>query len=97
MGMSTHVMAFRPPDEEWQRMKAVWDACQAAKIPIPQEVDSYFDGDAPDPAGVEIPLTRYPTNQPSVREWSDEYRSGYEVLLDQLPAGTQIVRFYNSW
>lgn len=61
MSMSTHVTGFRPPDERWQAMKAVWDACTAAKTQIPDEVMAFFGDEAPDPRGVEvkIPFAEY--------------------------------------
>jgi hypothetical protein len=90
MGMSTHVVGFRPPDDRWRQMKAVWDACAAAGTSIPDEVDEFFNGEAPDDAGVTVDI---PTH-----EWSDEHsREGYEIHLDELPADIKTIRFYNSW
>ena len=95
MGMSTHVQGFRPPDETWQKMRAIYDACDAAGIDLPWEVEDFFGGEAPDEAGVEVDLIR--GSSPAVREWSDEYRKGYEVDVRLLPDRVHIVRFYNSW
>lgn len=92
--MSTHVVGFRPPDEKWRRMKAVWDACLQAEIEPPENVNDFFEGRTPDPAGVEVSLTGF---TPIAREWMDETRSGYEINVDDLPDGVKIVRFYNSW
>lgn len=93
MGMSTHVAGVRPPDERWQRMKAVYDACHAAGTTVPAEVVEFFDWDEPDPAGVVVNLDQHT----SVREWSDDTRAGYEVVLGQLPPEVTVLRFYNSW
>lgn len=93
MGMSTHVAAVRPPDERWQAMKAVWDSCRAAGVEPPHEVYAFFDDEDPDPAGVVINLDQHT----SVREWSDDTRAGYEVVLGQLPPEVTVLRFYNSW
>ncbi len=95
MSMSTHVIGFRPPDETWQRMKAVYDACMSAGVPVPSEVMSFFDGDRPDPAGVEVRLE----GTDAVREFVDGDRSeqGFEVLVDRLPRGLNVIRFYTSW
>ena len=47
MGMSTHVVGFKPADDKWKKMKAVWDACSDADSEIPQSVDKFFDGQYP--------------------------------------------------
>lgn len=91
MSMSTHVTGFAPPDATWTKMKAVWDACQAANVPVPQTVDDFFDGEDPDPAGIEIDLP--------LREWHDAVgtSSGYELDLAAVPPHVKTLRFYNSW
>ena len=94
--MSTNVVGFKPPDEKWQRMRAVWDACTTAGIEIPREVDRFFDGRAPDPNGVEIDEDRL-RDAGCLREWSDHYRQGFEVDVAKLPKDVTVIRFYNSW
>jgi len=91
MGMSTHIVGFRPPDEKWKAMKAIWDACRKADVSVPREVDDFFNGEVPDPAGVEVPLKE------AVRDWGDESRDGFEVDVTKLPKDVTIIRFYNSW
>jgi hypothetical protein len=54
--MSTYVIGFRPPDAKWLKMKEVYDACEAAGISIPDEVDDFFNGEPPDEAGVRVDL-----------------------------------------
>lgn len=89
--MSTHVVAFRPPDETWRRMKAVYDACETGGIPMPNEVADFFDDEPPDESGVEIDINDI------LKEWSDESRAGYQLELSKLPKGITVLRFYNSW
>lgn len=91
MGMSTHVIAFRPPDEKWRRMKAIYDACVAGDIEIPVEVDDFFNDKHPDENGVEVDIDEI------LEKWSDESRSGYQIEISKLPKGITILRFYNSW
>lgn len=91
MSMSTNVQGFRPPDEQWQKMKAIWDSCHAAGVDTPQDVISFFNYEAPDPAGVEVDLHKI------AREWRNEYAQGYEINIDELPEGLKIIRFYNAW
>lgn len=91
MSMSTHVIGFVPPDGRWARMKAIWDACTAANVPIPAEVGEFFGGEEPDDAGVEVELP--------VTPWDDRGggRAGYELDVSLIPKHVKIIRFYNSW
>lgn len=89
MGMSTHVTGFRPPDDDWKKMKAVYDSCKEAGIDPPEEVDDFFEGLPPDEAGVEVDLIYH--------EWTDDGCEGYEIHVDEIPAGVKIIRFYNAW
>lgn len=89
--MSTHVIAFRPPDEKWRKMKAIYDACTAGGIDVPDEVDDFFDGKSPDENGVEVDIDNI------LDEWQDDSRAGYQLELSKLPAKITILRFYNSW
>ncbi len=90
MSMSTYVVGFTPPDDNWQKMKAVWDACQVAGIPAPVQVLDFFGGETPDPAGVETELP--------VREWhGGEMGQGYELDVSAIPVKVKIIRFWNSW
>lgn len=89
MGMSSDVIGFRPPDDRWKKMKDVYDACEAAGVPIPSEVDGFFGCEEPDPRGVEIEIP--------AEKWEDEYRQGFEITVSDIPAGCTVIRFYNSW
>lgn len=89
MGMSTHVVGFVPPDQTWIEMKRAWDACKEARVPIPAEVEKFFQWNAPDDAGVEIALP--------VRSWYDDSREGYEIDVCLIPEHVKTIRFYNSW
>lgn len=89
MGMSSHVVGFRAPDEKWQKMKAIYDACEAGKISVPDEVENFFDGMPPDPSGVEVRIPTTPFRR--------EMQEGFEVDIKNLPADITAIRFYNSW
>ena len=43
MGVSLYVEGYRKADEQWNKMKAIWNACHDAKISVPKEVDVFFD------------------------------------------------------
>lgn len=97
MGMSTYVVALKQADDKWRQMKAVYDACQAADVPAPPEVDDYFGGMAPDPSGVIIDHPHL-VDVGAVTEWTDgNMREGYEVALGKLPAYVTSIRFINSY
>jgi hypothetical protein len=88
--MSTDVKGFVPPDEQWEKMRTIWDACCAANIPVPDEVVEFFNDTAPDPAGVEVDLP--------LRKWNGGLKgAGYELDVAAIPPQVKTIRFYNSW
>lgn len=89
MSMSTRVVGFVPPDEQWKKMKQVWEACEAADIEVPEAVHQFFNWQDPDDQGVEVELP--------LTEWSEETSQGYELEVDKIPANVRVIRFYNSW
>ena len=95
MSMSAYVVAFRPPDQRWKTMKAVWDACAGAGVELPKEVSAFFNHDSPDDAGVKVDLL-YPERHECVREYNERDSEGYEIDVTKLPPGVTILRFYNS-
>jgi len=91
MGLSTHVMGFRPPDEKWKKMKAIWDACKEADIEAPEDVWKFFNDEPPDEAGVEVDLGK------ACSDYMEDSRDGFEVDVTKLPKDVKIIRFYNSY
>lgn len=91
MSMSTHVIGFRPADEKWKKMKAVWDACEKADTSIPKEVVKFFNDSEPDERGIETSI------EEAVKEWGNESSQGFEVEISKLPKNITHIRFYNSW
>ena len=91
MSMSTYVKGIRPPDETWLKMKAIWDACEAAKIGIPAEVLAYFNHETPDPVGVVVDI------KIALREFKTQSAEHVEIDVAKLPAHVRFVRFTNSW
>jgi hypothetical protein len=72
-------------------MKAAWDACKLAGVPIPKEITDFFGDEDPDPAGVVHDLENI------VRESSPESENRFEIDLDQLPPHVKTIRFVNSY
>lgn len=92
MGMSTHVIGFRPVDDVWRKHEAVWKACKAAGVDPPAATRDFFDDQEPDDTGIEVNLGD------AEREWDDgDMRAGIEVDLTKVPANVKVLRFYNSW
>ncbi len=94
MGMSTHIIGFRPSDDKWREMKAVWNACSKAKIKIPDKVYDFFNGEDPnDLAGIEVKIQ----DSGAVKEYWVDGQNGFEVDITKLPKELKIIRFYNSY
>jgi hypothetical protein len=91
MSMSTNVFGIIPPDEKFERMKAVYDSCVNAGVPVPEAVRDFFGDEEPDEKGVVIPLDDI------AKEYSGERESGFEIHLEDIAPNVPIVRFVNSW
>lgn len=94
-----YASGFKPPDEKWLRMKAVWDACQEADVPIPSDVEQYFGGEDPDASGVEVGQTEL-FDAGVITDWNNGEHGmseGVEIHVDKVPADVKIIRVYNSY
>jgi len=89
MGMSTHVLGIRPPDEKWRKMKQVYESCIEMDVEIPPEVWKFFNDEEPDDKGVRVEIPH--------EDWGDESSEGLEIDVAKIPADVKIIRFYNSW
>ena len=95
MGMSTHIVGIKPPDDTWKKMKAIHDACLAAGLgaSIPKEVEDYFNNETPDAMGVVVDLE----DAAGVLEYRTESHAGFSVDLRKLPPDIKILRFWNAY
>lgn len=93
MGMNTHVIGIKPPDDKWQKMKGVYDACVSAGTSIPKEVMEFFDHESPDSLGVRVEIEKLPCTT----KYHADMRDGFEVDLKKLPPDVTVIRFYNSY
>lgn len=100
MGMSTHVIGFRAPDEQWKKMKYVYEACVEAGVEIPEAVDNFFCGEAPDDYGITVDLGKDDPAHDFIQEYSESSSHGYTIDIRALqrhyPNLTHL-RFYNSY
>ncbi len=93
MSMSSHVVFLRDRnDPQYQKFLKVLLACREAGIDLPERVDDYFGGEGVD-SDPETPLQT--PFEP--REWSGNMSEGFEINIDEIPAGVKTIRFFNSW
>ncbi len=93
MGMSTHILGFKPADEKFNKMKAIYLSCEELEIDAPDEVENYFDGYGVEGDGVRVELE----NTDCCKEYCDDSSSGFEIDITKLPKDVKIIRFYNSF
>ena len=92
MSMSMHVVGYQIADEQWNKMKAVWDACAAVGVYPPEEVLRFFRHEYPkDAPGQDVDISD------CVSLIKQECSQGYEVALEALPESVRFIRFVCSW
>ena len=100
MGTHYFVEGIKPPDDDWKRMKAIWDACEEADVDPPDEVERFFDGEKPDPKGVTMRLGdtwEDRTHHECFEYGSEDSRAWFDVEIDKLPKDVKIIRFEMGW
>jgi hypothetical protein len=95
MGMSTNIVGFVSPENEiYQKQVKVLKACIDADISeLPKETAEYFGSKYAEEYLIEEKLT---TNI-ITHEYSNDYQSGYEIIVSEIPEGVHKIRFVNSW
>ncbi|VAW58910.1 hypothetical protein MNBD_GAMMA08-1545 [hydrothermal vent metagenome] len=94
MSMSTQIYGIVPPNDEWKKMKAVFDACCNAEIDIPADVWDYFEGEVPpDSSGIMIDIE----DNDCVSEYNSDSCHGYEIDIGKLDPKIKTIRFVNSY
>lgn len=86
MSLDIYVYGFRPPDERWQKMKAIYQACKSAGVKLPEEVESFFGDDSPDGPGRQVHIPHSVTAD----------HTTYEVNLDHIPKDIRLIQFVVS-
>jgi hypothetical protein len=100
MSMSTHVVGFKPPDETWQKMKKIYDACMDAGVQVPETVLKFFNYGVPSEKGVLVEQHILEKAGVVKGYFGTAPQQGYElnvVELVRLAPDIQVIRFYNSW
>lgn len=93
MSMSSRIEGIIPPNEDWQKMKDAFDACEKAGIDPPSEIWEYFEGERPDDAGLVVNLT----DAEFVSEYNVDMSNGYEITLSSIDPKIKILRFTNNY
>jgi len=94
------IVGVRPPDAKWKKMKAVWDACEAAGTDVPAEVDEFFGDDGPSPDGIGVELVKETVDNGS--EWmTTGVRGGrtgnyYLIEVEKLPKNITHIKAWIS-
>ena len=81
MGADVSIYAVKGITEEWKKHKAVWDACEAAGVDVPDETDDFFDGEDPAEGGTVEHIGMVDPGGP-----------GTYVKIEDLPKGTTAIR-----
>ena len=90
MGMSTYIIGFASQDENYQKMRQIWENCTEMNISIPDEVDNFFNYEKPNEDGIKIEIPN--------QGWSDgDMSTGIEVNIKNIPEIVEKIRFINSW
>lgn len=95
MGISTHVTGFvSPENENYKKHSKVLLACLEAGISeLPKETADFFGSKYPEKYLLEEKLEiKIP-----VKEWGNDYSSGFEIIVSEIPKEVHTIRFANSW
>lgn len=89
MSTDLYVFGYRPADETWNKMKAVWESCEAIGIDVPEPVVDFFEGNPPgDRPGAEVSLGE------AMNDWRGRYERGYQIDVSKLPTDVKFIRVY---
>lgn len=80
------VYAIRPPDSKFKKMKAIYDACIAGGMDVPEDVEEFFDYKEPDPLGIQVAIER-------VQLLEGEDALGVQVAVTDIPKWATHIRF----
>ena len=86
MSVSYSVFAIMSPeDKAYKAHKAVWDACEAAKVDIPEDTLEFFDHCTPDPGGVKVYMK---TNDHAL-----DYEWCMDIKVADIPKDATVISF----
>jgi len=89
MSITFSVIGFKPPDEKWKQMKAIYDSCEKANVATPKEVDEFFNYDPPSDNGVEVDL--------SLKKLAEDSEEGYLLKVSDIPKDVTLIKIFESY
>jgi len=95
MSTSLGFFGLKPHNEHHRKMKAILDACEAANIDPPEEVQDFFDGEPDAVHGVVVSMDAM-DKAGALTEYRDDCREGYDIEIAKLPPGIKVLRVYLS-
>jgi uncharacterized protein YeeX (DUF496 family) len=97
MGVSMHITGLRDLDGRFATMLEIKKICEKAKVSYPKEVLDYFGSELIDYSEEYIKENMLNADIKSiVREYSDDYREGFEIAVADIPKEIKKIRFYVS-
>jgi hypothetical protein len=90
MSVNISIIGYKPPDNNWKRMKAVYDACVMADVKIPQDVVKFFNGNPPSDLGVSVYMTS--EKREYCKDVSGGNGYGYEIDVEKMPKDIKIIK-----
>ncbi len=95
MSMTCLIRAVLAADDNYDKMYAVYEACNKAGISYPQEVRDYFGSAIDDCTVKKAGAIKYIKVEPQFDE--ESYEQVYTVELDKLPKSTKAIQMGLSW
>ena len=97
MSVNLYVSEVIPADEKYNKMLSILNACKELNISPPDEVAEFFDHNgSPNIDGYETSYSSYGKLPNYIKNWEDNYRSGFEIEVDKIPKKVKIIRCYNA-
>lgn len=88
-----YIKGIVPADDQYFKMKTAYEACEAAGLDIPSEIQAFFGYETPEAEGQVIDLELHE----SLSNYDAEEREGFDVDLSKLPPHLKVLRFYIRW
>jgi len=89
--MSLQITGFKPADKEYKKKQKAWQACVDAEVEPPEELNEYFNYEAPDPAGMEVDI------EFCLAKRKVSMQDGFDIDLSKVPNDVKIIRVYYAY
>ena len=79
MSLSIEIVGFMEPTDDYERKRAAYHACDDAGIPIPDELEAFFQHETPSREGMVVDISGAVVGRPLYE--------GAKIYLSKLPEG----------